>query len=124
VARSNVPRVVRVYICAPRPVLRVARDGSRVYFRNPTPDDKPTMADDLVVSMPDDLVVSMATSLFDTEGTTARKGRRTQSRTSCRNRHGRKTNPLSCALMMSFVLITPPFENQTRQFLTGCSRAA
>jgi len=71
------------------------------------------------------VVASMANRLCDTEGTPAGKGRRSQSRTGCRNRQGRQTNRnlphhdahLRCSEH-------PSLSNQTRPFLKGCSRAA
>jgi hypothetical protein len=72
-----------------------------IYASEPTADDKPVMesgmestVDDEPTAPPKHLVnvVAMANGLCDTERTPARKGRRSQSRTCCRNRQSRQTN--------------------------------
>src|SRR5262249_23590110 len=61
----------------------------------------------------------------DTEGASAGKGRRSQRRTGCRNRHGGQTN---CYLAHhdahSITLSTPAFVNQTQRSYRGCNGAA
>jgi len=61
----------------------------------------------------------------DTEGAPAGKGRRSQRRTGCRNRHGGQTN---CYLAHhdahSITLSTPAFVNQTQRSYRGCNGAA
>jgi hypothetical protein len=88
----------------------------------PTVDDEPTMES---ASPPKHLVnvVAMANGLYDIERTPAGKGRRCQSRTCCRNRQSRQTNRY-LAHDDAHCSDHPAFENQTRQFPTGCSRAA
>ena len=61
----------------------------------------------------------------DTEGAPAGKGRRSQRRTGCRNRHGGQTD---CYLAHhdahSITLSTPAFVNQTQRSYRGCNGAA
>jgi hypothetical protein len=72
-----------------------------IYASEPTADDKPVMesgmespVDDKPTIPPKHLVnvVAIANGLSDTERTPAGKGRRSQSRTCCRNRQSRQTN--------------------------------
>jgi len=63
--------------------------------------------------------------VHDTEGAPAGKGRRSQRRTGCRNRHGGQTD---CYLAHhdahSITLSTPAFVNQTQRSYRGCNGAA
>jgi hypothetical protein len=68
-----------------------------IYASEPTPDDKSGMespVDDKPTIPPKHLVnvVAIANGLSDTERTPAGKGRRSRSRTCCRNRQSRQAN--------------------------------
>jgi hypothetical protein len=71
-----------------------------IYASEPTADDKPVMESGMESAVDDNAttpkhlvnVVAMANGLCDTERTPTGKGRRSQSRTCCRNRQSRQTN--------------------------------
>jgi hypothetical protein len=104
-----------------------------IYGSEPSVDNESTVksgmestVDDMSTATPKHPVnaVAMANGLFDTERTPSGQGHRRQSRTCCRNRQSRQSNRYLAHDACPLFGATPAFQNQTRLFLTGCSRAA
>jgi hypothetical protein len=72
-----------------------------------------------------DCGIAVIARVRDTEGAPAGKGRRSQSSTGCRNRHGGQTNCYPAHHDAHSKLSAPqPFVNQTQRSYRGCNRAA